>query len=161
MKKVAFAGKMQVGKTTSADYLVQKYGFVKLSFAGKLKEIAKDLWPEQFAGNEKPRKLLQDLGIKMRELDEAVWARYLVRKVREYSEGTKFAVDDLRFLNEYELLKKEGFFVVRIIRDVPPSPFGNHQSEVEVDKMPYDALIFNTGTFADLYASLDRLVSMA
>ena len=47
----------------------------------------------------------------MRELDEDVWARYLVRKVREYSEGTKFAMDDLRFLNEYELLKKEGFLL--------------------------------------------------
>jgi len=61
---------MQVGKTTSAEYLVRKYGFVKLAFADKLKEIARDLFPEQFESGEKPRKLLQDLGIKMREIDE-------------------------------------------------------------------------------------------
>ena len=79
--RIAFSGKMQVGKTTSADYLVRRYGFVKLSFAGKLKEIAHDLFPEQFEKGEKPRKLLQDLGIKMREIDEDVWARYVIRKV--------------------------------------------------------------------------------
>ena len=63
MKKVAFAGKMQVGKTTSADYLVQKYGFVKLSFAGKLKEIAKDLWPEH-CGQRKAKEAAAGFGYK-------------------------------------------------------------------------------------------------
>jgi len=160
MVRIAFSGKMQVGKTTSAEYLVRKYGFVKLSFAGKLKEIAKDLWSEQFECNQKPRKLLQDLGIKMREIDEDVWVKYLLRIIKNLPKETNIAIDDLRFLNEYKALKNEGFFVVRIIRDIPPSPFSNHQSELEVDKMPYDWIIYNTSTLENLYAELDKLVEM-
>jgi len=80
--RVAFSSKMQVEKTTSAEYLVRKYGFVKLAFADKLKEIACDLFPEQFESGEKPRKLLQDLGIKMREIDEDVWVKYVLRIIK-------------------------------------------------------------------------------
>jgi len=156
--RIAFSGKMQVGKTTSAEYLVRKYGFVKLSFAGKLKEIAHDLFPEQFEKGEKPRKLLQDLGIKMREIDEDIWARYVIRKVESLPKESNVAIDDLRFLNEYEAIKNVGFFVVRIVRDVPPSPFSNHQSETEVEKMPFDWVIYNTSSFGRLYEALDRIL---
>jgi len=158
--RIAFSGKMQVGKTTSADYLVQKYGFIKLSFAGKLKEIAKDLWPEQFECNQKPRQLLQDLGMKMREIDQDVWVNYVLRIIKSLPKETNIVIDDLRFLNEYKALKNVGFFVVCIIRNVPPSPYSNHQSELEVDKMPYDWIIYNTSTLENLYAELDKIVEM-
>jgi len=158
--RIAFSGKMQVGKTTSATYLVLKYGFIKLAFADKLKEIARDLFPEQFETGEKPRKLLQDLGIKMREIDEDVWVKYLLRIIKNLPKEFNITIDDLRFLNEYKALKNEGFFVVRIIRNVPPSPYSNHQSEIEVDKMPYDWIIYNTSTLENLYAELDKLVEM-
>ena len=159
--RIPFSGKMQVGKTTSADYLVKKYDFVKLSFAGKLKEIAHDLFPEQFEKGEKPRKLLQDLSIKMREIDEDVWARYVIRKDESLPKENNVAIDELRFLNEYEAVKNAGFFVVRIVRDVPPSPFSNHQSETEVEKMPFDWVIYNTSTFERLYEALDRVLMLA
>ena len=158
--RIAFSGKMQVGKTTSADYLVQKYGFNKLSFAGKLKEIAKDLWPEQFECGQKPRKLLQDLGMKMREIDQDVWVKYLVRIVRSLPKESNIVVDDLRFMNEYKVLKNEGFFIVRIVREVPPSPFDDHPSEKEVEQMPYDLLLQNTGTLDMLYEKLDKIMEM-
>jgi len=160
MVRIAFSGKMHVGKTTSADYLVQKYGFVKLSFAGKLKEIAKDLWPEQFECGQKPRKLLQDLGMKMREIDQDVWVKYLVRIVRSLPKDSNIVVDDLRFMNEYTALKNEGFFIVRILRDVPPSPLDDHPSEKEVEQMPYDLFLLNTGTLDRLYEKLDKIMAM-
>ena len=157
---MAFSGKMHVGKTTSADYLVRNYGFIKLSFAGKLKEIAKDLWPEQFECGQKPRKLLQDLGMKMREIDQDVWVKYLVRIVRSLPKESNIVVDDLRFMNEYKVLKNEGFFIVRIVREVPPSPFDDHPSEKEVEQMPYDLLLQNTGTLDMLYEKLDKIMEM-
>jgi len=158
--RIAFSGKMQVGKTTSADYLVQRYGFIKLSFAGKLKEIAKDLWPEQFECDQKPRKLLQDLGMKMREIDQDVWVNYVLRIVRSLPKESNIVIDDLRFMNEYKALKNEGFVVVLVLRDVPPSPFGNHPSEKEVEQMPYDMLVLNTGTLDRLYEKLDKIMEM-
>ena len=159
--RIAFSGKMQVGKTTSAEYLVRKYGFIKLAFADKLKEIARDLFPEQFETGEKPRKLLQDLGIKMREIDEDVWVKYVLRKIESLPKETNIAIDDLRFLNEYEAVKNAGFFVIRIVRDVPPSPFSNHQSETEVEKMPFYWVIYNTSSFGRLYEALDRILMLA
>jgi len=159
--RIPFSGKTHAGKTTSADYLVKKYDFVKLSFAGKLKEIAHDLFPEQFEKGEKPRKLLQDLSIKMREIDENVWARYVIRKDESLPKENNGAIDELRFLNEYEAVNNAGFFVVRIVRDVPPSPFSNHQSETEVEKMPFDWVIYNTSTFERLYDALDRVLMLA
>jgi len=158
--RMAFSGKMHVGKTTSADYLVQKYGFIKLSFAGKLKEIARDLFPEQFECGQKPRKLLQDLGMKMREIDQDVWVNYVLRIVRSLPKESKIVIDDLRFMNEYKALKNEGFFVVRILRDVPPSPLDDHPSEKEVEQMPYDLLLLNTGTLDRLYEKLDKIMAM-
>jgi len=133
---------------------------VKLSFAGKLKEIAHELFPEQFEKGEKPRKLLQDLDIKMREIDEDVWARYVIRKVESLPKESNIAIDDLRFSNEYKALKNAGFFVVRIVRDVPPSPFSNHQSETEVERMPFDWVIYNTSSFERLYDALDRVLML-
>ena len=159
--RIPFSGKMQVGKTTSANYLVRRYGFVKLSFAGKLKEIARELFPEQFEKGEKPRKLLQDLSIKMREIDEDVWARYVIRKDESLPKENNVAIDELRFLNEYEAVKNAGFFVVRIVRDIPPSPFSNHQSETEMERMPFDWVICNTSTFERLYDALDRVLMLA
>jgi len=158
--RIAFSGKMQVGKTTSAEYLVRKYGFVKLAFADKLKEIARDLFPEQFEKGEKPRKLLQDLGMKMRKIDQDVWVNYVLRIVRSLPKESNIVIDDLRFMNEYKALKNEGFFIVRILRDVPPSPLDDHPSEKEVEQMPYDLLLLNTGTLDRLYEKLDKIVEI-
>ena len=72
MTKIAITGKMCSGKTTIANYLIEKNNqFVKISFADKVKEIATDL----FNMKEKNRYLLQSIGTKMREIDEDVWAR--------------------------------------------------------------------------------------
>ena len=158
--RIAFSGKMQVGKTSSAEYLVRKYGFIKLSFAGKLKEIARDLFPEQFECGQKPRKLLQDLCMKMRKIDQDVWVNYVLRIVRSLPKESNIVIDDLRFMNEYKALKNEGFFIVRILRDVPPSPLDDHPSEKEVEQMPYDLLLLNTGTLDRLYEKLDKIVEI-
>jgi len=83
-----------------------------------------------------------------------------LRIIKSLPKEFNIAIDDLRFLNEYKALKNEGFFVVRIIRNVPPSPYSNHQSEIEVDKMPYDWIIYNTSTLENLYAELDKIVEM-
>jgi len=43
---VSLIGKLASGKTTLADYLVEKYGFVKISFASPIKEICDSCCPE-------------------------------------------------------------------------------------------------------------------
>ena len=97
--KIAIIGKICSGKTTTADILIGlNNDFQKLSFAGKVKSIAVDLFDM-----EKDRKLLQQIGTYMREIDPDVWANYVVKQSKKYD---YVVIDDLRYKNEYDLLKK-------------------------------------------------------
>ena len=41
---ISLTGNMGVGKDTMADYLVEKYGFVKVAMADPMKRIAKEVY---------------------------------------------------------------------------------------------------------------------
>ena len=71
--KIAIAGRMASGKTTLANHLVDM-GYQKVSLAGKVKEIARDL----FQMEEQDRPLLQQIGMKMREIRPSVWIDYII-----------------------------------------------------------------------------------
>lgn len=45
MRIVGFAGRAGSGKDTSADFLVNNYGFIKVAFADKMKRICADVYP--------------------------------------------------------------------------------------------------------------------
>ena len=99
--KLAIIGKICSGKTTAADILIElNNDFQKLSFAGKVKSIAIDL----FDMEKKDRKLLQQIGTYMREIEPDVWANYVVKQSKKYD---YVVIDDLRYKNEYDLLKKK------------------------------------------------------
>ena len=56
---IAFSGKRGVGKTTAARYLVSSHGFINVSFADRLKDISKKLFPftnDELHGNGKEQK---------------------------------------------------------------------------------------------------------
>ncbi len=103
--KIAVCGKMASGKTTLADWFVEHHDFQKISLAAKVKSIAADL----FGMVHKDRRLLQQIGMKMREIREDVWIDYLINH-----EGDNLIVDDVRFINEAEKLKAAGWTIVRI-----------------------------------------------
>lgn len=44
MQIIGITGNMGVGKDTMADYVVAKYGFVKISMADPMKRIAKEIY---------------------------------------------------------------------------------------------------------------------
>ena len=107
--KIAIIGKICSGKTTTADILIGlNNDFQKLSFAGKVKSIAVDL----FDMEKKDRKLLQQIGTYMREIDPDVWANYVVKQSKKYN---YVVIDDLRYKNEYDLLKKNGFKIIKLV----------------------------------------------
>lgn len=56
------------GKDTVADYLVDKYNYTKVSFAGPIYLIAK----KYFNMKSKDRVLLQSIGQSFRSLDEKI-----------------------------------------------------------------------------------------
>lgn len=107
--RIAISGKMRSGKDTVAGHLVTKHGFVRMSFADKLKKVAEDLFGVE--ENVKNRALLQTLGRRMCQVDEAVWLKYVIDRIPLYR---SVVIPDLRFPNEFYALKGLGFGLVRI-----------------------------------------------
>lgn len=110
MRNIAFAGQMGAGKSTATDYLVENYGYNAAKISRPIYEIAEMLWgPEA----RKDRAKLQDLGMKMREIDPDVWINYYVEvTIGEALDGEgPYANDTMRFPNEYWALRNKGDFV--------------------------------------------------
>jgi len=168
---IAFTGRMGSGKSTAAKVL-EKLGFKRFSFAAKLKELAEDL----FEMKDKDRKLLQDFGASMRDIQKDVWAKYLIRKIELYvlqqtvNKGSiRIVVDDLRYLNEAAILRENGFVLVRLIALNEEARFNwlrkhetlegeNHSSETEQDLIPVDYTI-QWGSLEDLEMNVLSLVA--
>lgn len=155
---VAFIGPIGSGKTTAAACL-KPLGYHRISFADPLKQMLMTLGltHEQVYGSEKeipspllghrtPRHAMQTLGTE--------WGRNLVapdlwvRAWRYRCETHQLvAVDDLRFPNEYEMVRALNGVVVKIERPGSRRP-DEHESEAY--EFEHDALIVNNNT-------LDRL----
>ena len=105
--KIAIVGRMASGKTTLAKALAEHWDGEILSLGGKVKEVGKDL----FGMVEKDRPLLQQIGMKMREIRPDVWIEYLDRESYGW---TCVVVDDCRFVNEARWFKDNGWLLVRL-----------------------------------------------
>jgi len=108
--KIAISGKITSGKTTTALYIKNKSSeIVVVNFAGRMKELATELFG--FDPTKKDRKLLQDFGSVVREIDENAW----VNSLHERTKGMeKVVIDDLRLPNEYIYVKKQGYITIRL-----------------------------------------------
>ena len=149
--KIALCGKMASGKTTIADHLRHiighEGGFRIMSMAGEVKRVGREL----FGMEEKDRPLLQQIGMKMREIRESVWLDAVILQSKNHD----FVVcDDVRFVNEAKNLKDDGWVLVKLDIDEElqksrlQSTYGDDwevhwnnrsdPSEAEVDKIPLD-----------------------
>lgn len=170
MKKIAIVAKMQRGKTTVANYLVTKHGFVKISIADKIKLIVKELQPDLFGydieNNElKPRIELQMFGQVTKEvLGREVWINYALRQIESaigsHPKPKGIVVDDVRFIFEAKALRKAGFVIVKIKgKNQTGQRLGSdHISEKSIDKIKTDLTICNRGSLATLYSIIDDMV---
>jgi hypothetical protein len=91
------------------------------------------------------RELLQKIGEGMRAIHEDVWVNALFG---EYEPGNKWIIPDVRYLNEFNRVKKEGGIIIRVERiGVPDS---QHISETNLDHACFDYKIYNNDTLAEL-----------
>lgn len=168
----------QSGKSTVASIL-NEAGWWSVKFAGPLKDMVRgllgsmgidkntvermvegDLKEEVVPGfaTVTTRRLMQTLGTDWgREAVEAnLWARVGLEKAKRLQglDGN-VVIDDLRFPNEYTLLKEAGATTVRIIRpDAPTPPSGSSRYEGLLDTHEFDVVIDNNGTLDDLRAQV-------
>lgn len=160
MIKIAFGYKRQIGKDTSCNYLIQKYGGVKLSFAQPLYDIlhfAQDVCNFQ---QSKDRKFLQFIGTEWaRSINENVWIDLLIEQVKMCKHQNIY-VSDLRFKNEFKALKDLNFICIKIdgLQQQQDGYF-NHQSDIDLDNFNgWDYTIKNFNSLDNLYSQLDHII---
>lgn len=174
------------GKDTVGQYLVDNYGFERLSFAAKLKESAAALFEvdpsvwEELKNDKDARVILEapsdvfdgkwakiDIDVRtflQRYGTEAhrdifgydFWVEALLGDY-QISEKRDFVVTDARFDNELYRIQVLDGLTVRIER--PGTEGDGHASEIPPRKELIDYTINNSGTLEDLYASVDDFMA--
>ena len=171
IKLIALTGAAGSGKSTVAKHLSNKpIPFVRTTFSGTLKKrrmqipnVTTDLIegelkeePQELFGGKTPREVMQTLGTEWGR--DSVYSKiWLDSWERSICDLTYIVVEDLRYLNEAELIKDRGGKIWRIRR--PDYFFGHsHISETEMESIDPDLTIRNSGSLGELHAMIDSIL---
>lgn len=154
--RVMIFGKQRAGKDTAADYLCEQYGFTKIRLADPVYDIAK----KYFGMRKKDRGLLIAISEHLKQIDPDVWVKYALKRARRYD---RVVISDVRFPNEYALLRQEGFKAIYIVasqearskRDGYSPEYEDHPSENYFQQFTADYVIVNELRLVDLCRQLD------
>jgi len=166
--KIAISGVMCSGKTTISNYLIEKYNYKKFSFADDIKKYAVEI----FDMKNKDRKLLQNFGTKMKEIDDLIWIKRLDKKIKDIYDN--IIIDDLRFQDEVIYLKSYNFKILKLdidknlqferLKKTYPNDYishyncNNHESE-KLDNINYDYYyLINNFTENNIYHFIDNII---
>lgn len=178
---IAITGKAGAGKDTVCDYLSRNHGFVKTSFAARLKEVAKikfGLTDDDVNTQEGKKRHIERWGKTVRQLlqlegtegsqplyGQDFWMKHWQEGVDKLcAEGhTNITVSDCRFDHEAEYLASAGAIIVEVARDDSQGNLAGdekqHISERGVDAKYVQCRILNNGSLEDLWATLDSFVA--
>ncbi|MEU7200258.1 hypothetical protein [Streptomyces sp. NPDC045470] len=166
-----------------AQLLVRHGSYTRLAFADELKAAVRRLNPliascccyDDYrlaealedggweAAKEEPevRRLLQEYGQAVREMDPEFWVRPVQARVRQGTEwNLPCVVADVRYPNEVDALKAEGAVIVRI--DRPGAGAGAHAahpSETSLDHLTPEHVIRNDGSLDQLRRQVCSLLT--
>ena len=175
---ISLSGKKQSGKSSVAKYLVEKYGFIEVSWANPLKEIIGrqlfGLTTEQLYGttadrekidqywNLSPREILQKVGTDLFRIHfmDDFWVRIGVEKIKnEVASGHNVVISDTRFPNELKAIENLGGKTIRMKR--PDYISGDyHLSETALDDASFEYDISAiSGQLSTVYIVIDSIVS--
>lgn len=167
---VGITGLAGAGKSTLADHLVKRHGYVRLKFAGPLKAMCRaiGMTDAMIEGDEKekpswllcgrtPRHVMQTLG--------AEWGRDCVgpdfwiglfedAAQRLLDEGCSVVVDDVRYQNEADMVRKLGGVVWRVAGRGGIA--GAHSSEA--GGVLGDWVLRNDGKQSDMFGQADDML---
>lgn len=179
MKKlpsVYLVGKAGAGKTYSANYLKETYGYVQSKFAYPVYNLAYNY----FGMKGKDRRLLQFIGtdIGRQGIRDSIWVDRFKEDIvmvqetyqRLYGRTVSFVSDDVRFPNEHQTLKRMGWLGIylnvaediRIKRlagrdgDAQVSTL-NHCSETSVDLFKDELIqVDSSGSLEETYTNIEN-----
>jgi hypothetical protein len=173
---LGLSGYARSGKDTAADYLVDSYGFTKMSFADPMKKALITLdpmidfgegraylsqairvgWDELKKISTEIRPLLQRMGT---EIGRNMWGEdfWVDAAINSIPDGSKVVFADVRFPNEARAVKELGGQVWRVERN-GVGPANSHVSETALDGYKFDKVFDNSSSIEDFKTLLDGAV---
>lgn len=176
---IGICGKKFSGKSTVARLLSEATGYEVRSFADKLKDVCCVLsgctrldledydfkenklvpeYLEAYCGDaDKPtfRAFLQHFGSEvMRGINDNIWIDCTLG-----NECGNVIVSDVRFPNEAKAIKDRGGIVIKVVRDSVDAK-DKHQSEMMIDGIDADYVLWNDTTLENLVLNVDSLVRL-
>lgn len=106
------------------------------------------------------RQSLIDLGTGVgRSYNEDIWINAFKYKFNNIKTHNNIViVTDIRFINEFNYLKSENFYVIKLLRDSELKI--NHSSETNQDSINdrnFDYILYNNGTLSDLKIEVHKI----
>jgi hypothetical protein len=181
---IGLCGLAGSGKTTIAKYLVEKYGFVELSFATCLKDVVAHIFDwdrELIEGNTSesrqwretidnwwsirlgipnltPRFVMQYIGtdIMRNHFHPDIWISHVERKIQP---NINYVITDCRFYNEIKMLHRYNAYIIKVLKS--NIKYDIHSSEDLahiIDDTIFNNYIKNDGTIKELYLEIDKLL---
>jgi dephospho-CoA kinase len=111
--KIGIFGPLCSGKSTLANYIIYYTEtflckkFTKITFASAIYDIAYNLFDMKV----KDRKLLQDIGRKLRDIDENVFTKNTMKKCNNVY-NNHIIIDDGRLLSEFNAMVENDFKLI-------------------------------------------------
>ena len=174
---IGLTGKKGSGKDTIANYLVSKYGFIKLSFGEAVKDIVHIItgWDRELIEgstdesrifretvkhkiyNKTCRELMQIIGTDLfrNHFDENIWTNIIINKINIYN---SYVISDVRFDNEAIAIKNQGGILIKITRSTSSSNLDLHISESGITT-PIDFEILNDGISNNYMNQIDNFIN--
>ena len=171
------------GKSTVAEHLESR-GFQTVKFAGPLKDMVRVLLfdhcgidhatTERYVDGDLKEEVIPEIGVTSRRIQQSLgteWGRDLIREdlwvhltrqtvARHLSAGRSVVIDDMRFQNEWMMVRDLRGQVIRIDRPSLSAPEYGHRSEGGLNNVPM-TLVTNDGTVDDLRLAVDRVLGYA
>ena len=174
-----YSPSMQMGKSTLAKYLMENYNLQPVVLAYTLKRMievfltdlgySQEMVQRMVYGDLKEwiipeigkstRELMQTLGTEWgrQHVHPDIWVIIAGRRVAA-SVGNLFVSEDIRFKNEADAFRKEGFKIIKI--NNPRIPVARkHASEGGLDDYEFDYSIENDGTFENYFKKIEEMIT--
>ncbi len=186
---IGIYGKKRHGKDTIANFLCQKYGFVKYGFGDPIKDIARIIFgftDDQLYGTKKeeidpvwnitPRDFFQKFGTDYGQFifpehfpsifdsnKRDIWVKLFINwynQQKKINPFIKVVVNDIRFIHEYNAIKELDGYIIKVHRDISLSD--SHVSESELDDYDdtkFNAIILNNSSKEHIYNQIITIIN--
>jgi hypothetical protein len=161
---IGLTGYAQSGKDTVAKVLVEDYGFTRVAFADKIRDLLYEMNPnfrdtllqqavntqgwDEVKKDPTVRRMMQNLGVGARKLfGENFWVNQAMVSMAEAHPN--IVVTDVRFTNEADTLKANGAQLWRVKRPGVEA-INSHISENDMDGYKVNQILNNGGTLDEL-----------